>query len=212
MLLELGFWMKAKAEKLWVLCACVTVVLVAVGLPGCVHQDKSDRASDNTARSVEAQNEILVAAPIASANEDEAAEEEPEWADNSYCYVCHLNYDGEELTQNHEIAGVGCETCHGVSEQHSADEDGITPPERMFSKNEIHSFCTTCHTKAEIEHVDEHKPLFQKGSGDTHVCTDCHGDHEMAVRTRIWDKKTGELVSDDGVRMMYKDSPTRGNP
>jgi hypothetical protein len=33
----------------------------------------------------------------------------------------------------------------------------------------------------------------------------------MAVRTRIWDKKTGKLLSDDGVRMMYKDSPaTKG--
>jgi hypothetical protein len=29
----------------------------------------------------------------------------------------------------------------------------------------------------------------------------------MAVRTRQWDKKTRKLISDDGVRMMYKDSP-----
>ena len=29
----------------------------------------------------------------------------------------------------------------------------------------------------------------------------------MAVRTRKWDKKTRKLISDDGVRMMYKDSP-----
>jgi hypothetical protein len=35
----------------------------------------------------------------------------------------------------------------------------------------------------------------------------------MAVRTRKWDKKTRKLLSDDGVRMMYKDSPaTEGVP
>jgi len=26
------------------------------------------------------------------------------------------------------------------------------------------------------------------------VCTDCHGDHRMKVRTVIWDKETGELL------------------
>ena len=26
------------------------------------------------------------------------------------------------------------------------------------------------------------------------VCTDCHGDHRMKVRTIIWDKKTGKLL------------------
>ena len=40
------------------------------------------------------------------------------------------------------------------------------------------------------------------------VCTECHGEnHRMEVRTRKWDKKTRKLISDDGVRMMYKNSP-----
>jgi hypothetical protein len=29
---------------------------------------------------------------------------------------------------------------------------------------------------------------------DEIVCTDCHGDHRMKVRTIIWDKKSGELL------------------
>ncbi len=38
--------------------------------------------------------------------------------------------------------------------------------------------------------------------GKMGVCTDCHGEHRLKVRTRRWDKETGKLVSDDGVRMM----------
>ena len=33
-------------------------------------------------------------------------------------------------------------------------------------------------------------------------CTDCHGMHRMAHRTRRWDKITRKLIKDDGVRMM----------
>ena len=201
--------MDARGERFWVV--CVIGALLSAGLTGCLRHRNDDRIDKNATAAARQQDEAPVAAPAVTTSEDEATEEEPEWADNSYCYVCHLNYDGEELTQNHEIAGVGCETCHGVSEQHSADEDGITPPEKMFAKDKIRPFCTTCHAKADIDYVDEHKPLFDQASGDKHVCTDCHGNHSMAVRTRIWDKETGRLISDDGVRMMYEDSPTTAN-
>ena len=56
--------------------------------------------------------------------------ERPEPADNSYCLVCHANYDDENLTKAHQPAGVGCEQCHGTSVKHSGDEDGLTPPDR----------------------------------------------------------------------------------
>ena len=54
---------------------------------------------------------------------------------------------------------------------------------------------------------DEHKEFFRSlQAKDT--CSDCHGEeHRLKVRTRIWDKKTGKLLKDDGVRMMQKDSP-----
>ena len=185
---------------------------LGAGLIGCVHQEGDHPIDRASVEQTEEQIEPPASAPAMFASVNEMAEEEPEWADNSYCYVCHLNYHGEALTQDHEIGGVGCETCHGVSEQHSADEDGITPPDRMFPQDEINPFCLTCHAQTDIEYVDAHKPLFAQGSNDEHVCTDCHGEHKMAVRTRIWDKDTGELISDDGVRMMYEDSPTRANP
>jgi len=199
-----------------ILYVCVLASVLAVGLMGCLNQDGngSPAAAESgqaAAKPVQPVTPLPSSMPEESNGED-AEEEEPEWADNSYCYVCHLNYEGEELTQDHEIAGVGCETCHGTSERHSADEDGITPPEVMFPKDKINPYCMTCHGSADIEHIDKHKPIIEKDPSDTHVCTDCHGKHNMAVRTRIWDKETGELISDDGVRMMYEDSPTRGSP
>jgi hypothetical protein len=131
----------------------------------------------------------------------------PEPADNSYCYVCHANYEGEKLTKAHQPAGVGCEKCHGMSVKHSGDEDGLTPPEKMYAKADVNPFCMTCHEKSKLLKRDEHKEFFKEcQAGDT--CNDCHGEkHRLKVRTRIWDKKTGKLVKDDGVRMMLKNSP-----
>ena len=138
---------------------------------------------------------LALAAPDSGASK-------PEPADNSYCYACHANYEEEKLTTVHHPVGVGCETCHGASIQHSGDEDNITPPERMFAKDQIVPFCMTCHEKAKLAKKDDHKAFFKDPEpGET--CNNCHAEkHRLAVRTRIWDKKTGKLLSDDGVRMM----------
>ena len=69
-----------------------------------------------------------------SKGEAKSAAGEIEPADNSYCIVCHLNYETEKLTTGHQIAGVGCAKCHGESEKHSGDEDGLTPPDVMFAQ------------------------------------------------------------------------------
>ncbi len=135
------------------------------------------------------------------------AEEEPEPADNSYCLVCHTNYEEEKLTKVHLPAGIGCEKCHGMSDEHSADEDALTPPEIMYTKKKIDPFCMECHPKDEIDKEENHEEYFEDPDPDEH-CTECHAEkHRLKVRTRIWDKKTGKLISDDGVRMMYKNSP-----
>lgn len=139
-----------------------------------------------------------------------AARPKVEPADNSYCLVCHLSYETEKLTRSHQIAGVGCAKCHGESEKHSGDEDGLTPPDVMFAHSDVDAFCMTCHPKEKIAKNQHHQGLFAASQpADEHlVCTECHGEnHHMAVRTRKWDKKTRKLISDDGVRMMYKNSP-----
>jgi len=133
------------------------------------------------------------------------AEGSHEPADNSFCYVCHLNYDDEELATAHRTAGVGCETCHGVSDKHSEDEDNITPPDVMFPKASIVSFCLECHVKEELIKQESHENLFDKGAPPKKTCTDCHGEeHRLKVRTRKWDKRTRELQWFDGVRMMQE--------
>jgi len=126
----------------------------------------------------------------------------PEPADNSYCCVCHINFKKEELARTHQPVGVGCENCHGPSDAHSSDEDNLTPPEKMYTKQKINSYCMTCHTKRRLAKVSDHKPLLA-GKSKEKTCTGCHGNHRLKVRTRIWDKNSGKLISDDGVRMMY---------
>ena len=136
------------------------------------------------------------------------AEPPPEPADNSYCYACHANYEDEELTKVHQPVGVGCEQCHGMSIEHSGDEDNIIPPEKMYLKSEVTAYCMTCHEKPELLAANqkdfEHRDFFAKADPET-TCNECHGKkHRLNVRTRIWDKKTGKLVKDDGVRMMQQ--------
>lgn len=141
-----------------------------------------------------------------------AIADDVEPADNSYCYVCHYNYTEDKLTLNHEAAGIGCESCHGKSDRHSADEDGLIPPDAMFPRDRINAYCMTCHGAEAIAAVAAHEDVFDTDQKDRPVCTDCHGKHRLTVRTRIWDKQTGALLSDDGVRMMYEDSPANLRP
>ena len=134
-------------------------------------------------------------------------EKSHEPADNSFCYVCHLNYEEEKLVKKHQPAGVGCETCHGMSDKHSEDEDNVVPPHIMFAKTDVVAFCTGCHDKNELLKEEDHEELFSEQADPKDTCTDCHGaKHRLKVRTRRWNKTTGKLIWDDGVRMM-EDKP-----
>ena len=44
---------------------------------------------------------------------------------NVFCSACHYGFSDEELARTHELAGIGCERCHGESERHRSDEDNI---------------------------------------------------------------------------------------
>ncbi len=138
-------------------------------------------------------------------------------ADNSFCNVCHANLDDEKLVKTHMPEGVGCETCHGISDTHSEDEDSLVPPDVIFAKSRIVLFCTQCHSKDElIEAESDHKELFaalkkpQDSASEPRtvarkqkICTECHGfKHTLKNRTRRWNKETRKLQWYDGVRMM----------
>ena len=116
-------------------------------------------------------------------------------ADNSFCYVCHLNYDGEQLTLDHERTGIACTKCHGQSLDHCNDENNITPPDIMYPKAKINSSCMNCHPRDKIGHEDAHQAVLSGATTQQKQCTDCHGtDHHLSVRTVRWDKATGELL------------------
>ena len=108
-------------------------------------------------------------------------------ADNSFCYVCHLNYDGESLTADHEQAGIGCAKCHGRSYDHCGDENNITPPEIMYPAEKINPFCMGCHPKDDIN-TERHRDLLAGKDPKYKTCTDCHGDHRLVRRQVKWKK------------------------
>lgn len=139
-----------------------------------------------------------------------------EAADNSFCYVCHLNYENEKekLVAIHEPEGVGCETCHGMSAQHSQDEDSLVPPDMIFASNKVASFCVQCHEKRDLLEGDEaHEKFFAGETEQDQTCTSCHDmKHSLKVRTRRWDKDTRKIEWYDGVRMMQERDKQTDSP
>jgi hypothetical protein len=120
-------------------------------------------------------------------------------ADNHACHVCHTNYQDEELALSHAEADVGCIKCHGESIAHRNDENNITPPDTMYPTAAIDTACVKCH---ETHDAPARKVLARfaerglgKKSPDQVVCTDCHGEHRLKLRTVRWDKKTGKLIT-----------------
>jgi hypothetical protein len=123
-------------------------------------------------------------------------------ADNSYCYVCHVNYQEEALVKSHETAGIGCEKCHGMSVKHSADEDNLTAPDLLYAESRVAPFCLSCHAQEKLAKDSNHQAVFSTKAGSPQRCTECHGDHRLKNRTRRWDKDTGKLVWKDSGPVM----------
>jgi len=136
-------------------------------------------------------------------------------ADNSRCFVCHANYEDEALSVTHAKANVGCIRCHGQSSPHSTDEDGLTAPDRMFRKEVLRLNCLICHdwvkllasdktrvARTDLKEKPDHQAVLEGRVRDKRFCTDCHGEHRMYYRTRVWDKRSGALVAKDGTPRM----------
>jgi len=144
-------------------------------------------------------------------------------ANNSRCFVCHANYDFNEepLVFGHAKGNIGCVTCHGESTRHSGDEDGLTPPDRMFPKAHIRFNCLGCHDWVKLLANDKTRPArpdlpekpdhqaVLEGTAAKKLCTDCHGDHRLGHRTRVWDKRTGKLQRRDATPDMLRPMPSQ---
>ena len=120
-------------------------------------------------------------------------------ADNSSCLVCHANFRKEDLAATHASNAVGCASCHGPSLAHRNDEANIIPPDKMFAVESIDVSCARCHEGHDVQPSAVIKRFLERSPRQTDlkslVCTSCHGEHRMAVRTVRWDRKTGKLVS-----------------
>ena len=157
---------------------CVLLLAQAIVVPGCRRHNHTKGAPG---RSQEKNGKVT---KTSSGNPDPVA-------DNSRCYVCHLNYEDEALAVVHAQGNVGCVECHGESDAHCGDENNVIPPDIMYPKETINLSCLKCHER--ITNDEEHKPILA-GTGKEEFCTDCHGEHRLAYRTQRWDRKTGELV------------------
>jgi hypothetical protein len=139
-------------------------------------------------------------APLLLLDEPEDKPKKPTgpMADNTACYVCHGNYDEEELVLIHAKEEVGCIDCHEESFAHRDDEDNVTPPDKMYWPERIDPACQECHDTHDVSARDvltrwkERCP--EKTEASKIVCTDCHGHHRLPKRQVRWNKKTGELI------------------
>ena len=69
----------------------------------------------------------------------------PSVAENAACFVCHDNFQEEELVTQHAVGDTGCVDCHGKSYAHRNDENNTTPPDVMFPRDKIEASCLKCH-------------------------------------------------------------------
>jgi hypothetical protein len=114
------------------------------------------------------------------------------------CNDCHMGYIEESLVLTHAKAGMSCDSCHGKSRAHYSDESNTTPPDKMYPPEKINPFCQDCHHSHDVPASKVVALWIKRNSEKTNpdkiVCTDCHGEHRMKVRTIIWDKKTGKRI------------------
>lgn len=121
--------------------------------------------------------------------DDPADHGDADMADNSRCFVCHVNYAQEKIALTHARQDMGCVHCHGESDEHIADESWAsggngTAPDKIFTKDQINPFCMKCHPGRNLPEK-AHKILFTNPPPDKY-CTDCHGDHLLSERKTKW--------------------------
>jgi hypothetical protein len=109
-------------------------------------------------------------------------------ADNSRCFVCHVNYMEEQIAANHARRDIGCIRCHGPSDAHIADESWAsggngTAPDIMYPRDKINPACMTCHPRDKLS-ILKHEVVI--AGSDPRVCTDCHGEHRLPKRRCKW--------------------------
>ena len=132
------------------------------------------------------------------AKKQTSADPKKPMADNSACFVCHGNFQEESMVTVHAKENVSCAKCHGASLEHRNDENNITAPEKMYTQAQIDNACRQCHEEHNASArkvITMFQARFPQNTDPKKVlCTDCHGEHRLKVRSVYWDKSTGKLL------------------
>lgn len=168
----------------------LVLAAVAAAGTGCEQMEAKHNLDTNT-ESTSSQEPITDDEPLLLLDDSEEELVPPTGpvADNSRCFVCHVNYMQEDIAVTHARANIGCAHCHGECDAHIADESWAwggngTAPDIMYPRPKINPFCMGCHPKDKIN-TEQHKPLFA-GTGEQKYCTDCHGKHRLENRKCKW--------------------------
>ncbi len=187
--------------------SCALSAVAVVGLVWMLPVDSESiaRAADDKKDRVEKKNAgppplvIDFSSPLLLDQTDQKTTERGQNVDNSACYVCHANYRKEELVGWHAEKEIGCVDCHGDSFAHRNDENNTTPPEVMYPPSKISKACSLCHGGHDVPAGKVVARFLErcpdKEEVQTVVCTDCHGNHRLKLRTVVWNKETGELLT-----------------
>ncbi|MCZ2148926.1 MAG: cytochrome c3 family protein [Bryobacterales bacterium] len=85
------------------------------------------------------------------------------------CSRCHVVQVLEWSASKHPAAGTGCQSCHGKSEGHVANERNEVKPDRLpHGDREVALLCASCHAAG--------CPKTSKTSG----CSSCHHAHALS--------------------------------
>jgi cytochrome c1 len=168
----------------------------AVALAGCAAGPEDGQQPLAGARAAASPPQPAPPQPPASPPPQPASWHQPKKgtaADNSRCFVCHVNYEDEEMTVKHARGGIGCATCHGPSDAHCGDEGNVTPPDILFPPPAVVPSCLKCHAGETLADADYYCPVWLAGETEK-TCLECHGAHRMSVRTVHWDRETRQLL------------------
>ena len=113
---------------------------------------------------------------------------------NDRCHVCHINYAEEKLAVKHAKHGVGCERCHGPSDEHCGSESHEIAPDCIYPRDKVPPACLQCHGKRALAKQDMHNLNLVATPQAKKICTDCHSTHRLARRQVRWDKATRKLL------------------
>jgi hypothetical protein len=172
--------------------ACLLAAFAAAGCERNEASPPSALATGGTNESraiVDSPAKPLAEAPLLLLDDDQESETATgPAADNSRCFVCHVNYMEEPIAENHARRNIGCARCHGDSDAHIADESwgsggNGTAPDVMYPRDRVNPACMACHPQEKID-TPQHKLVF--AASDPRVCTDCHGSHRLPQRRCKW--------------------------